>query len=236
MNTYKQDSFLPLTSVAWSTHWIMTWSFNGKNDLSEILDSSEKNPNAFQQGRSCCFVFFFKKNVHSFWMQTKKISYGTGPQQISSSISQNSSLISHKLISLHNSGIILFSVPESSRIHCKVHIHGKFNSGSLSCLYRFFSKEINKPFAGQKKPQSPLWIPNPETFYWAAYVILGHGSSFRVFLHVLSIRLQSLVIPAEGNIIKPFIKGFSRQLLYKAPPACLRFCCCCGLGSSRQMF
>lgn len=35
------------------------------------------------------------------------------------------------------------------------------------------------------------------------------------FLHVLSFRLQSFIIPAEGNIIKPFIKGFSRQLLYK---------------------
>lgn len=99
---------------------------------------------------------------------------------------------------------------------------------------------MNILFSGQKKPQDPLCIPNPETFCWAVYnnLILGHGSSSRriFFLHGLSIRLQSFVIPAEGNIIKPFIKGFSRQLLYKLLRHASGFVVAVGLGPHAKCF
>lgn len=148
-------------------------------------------------------IFFFQMCAFILNANEKKKIYGTGPQQIS--FSQFHTTVPSSAV---NSGIILFSVPISSAIHSEVSIHGKFNFGSLSCLYRYFSKEKNTIFLGQKKPQAPLCLPNP---------VLEHGSSSQwiFFPTFFSIRLQSCVIPAEGNVIKAFIKGLSRQLLYK---------------------
>lgn len=45
-----------------------------------------------------------------------------------------------------------------------MHFLGKFNFGSLSCIRRLFSKEMNASSASQNKTQAPLWVPNPEVF------------------------------------------------------------------------
>lgn len=56
------------------------------------------------------------------------------------------------------------------------------------------------------------------------------------FLQVLNIRLQSFLLPAESNVIKWFIKGFSRQLLCKLLQNAPGFVVALALGSHAECF
>jgi len=87
-------------------------------------------------------------------------------------------------------------------------------------MHEFFSNRVNIPSASQKKTQVSLWILKPKAF--DSVILLNSVKQFiciypvvlscQRFFSTLSISLQSPVVPVEGNIIKPFMTGCSRQL------------------------
>lgn len=129
--------------------------------------------------------------------------------------SHSRSLISSEPICPCNSETILFSF--SCRFEDKYPFSGNFSFGSPSCVHRVFSKEMNAPSASRKKTQIPLWVPNPEAFDSGILSTVKQPTCIhlRVSWHsssaALSISLHTPVVPAEGDIIKPFIKGSPRR-------------------------